>query len=750
MSIQRLPGAVAAQIKSSATVASLNATVLGLLRNALDAGAVRVTVSVDYGRGSCVVEDDGAGIPPDEFRVDGGLGKLYYTSKYPPLKGAHGRYGTFLASVADLSLLTIVSRGRGCSSESTLTIHNGKLLRRHITDVSSQTVFASPHGTRVTVRDLFGCMPVRARLRPLPDSAAWNRDWDDLIRSVAALLLAWPGSISATIHDEASDARRTLRGVQENEPAVRTAHLLAQAGLCERMDPESWVSVGASVSGVHVSGSVCLDPAASKRAQFLRIGVTPLSAAHPADRLYSEINKIFAESDFGATDLTKSDERTTRGPMDSFVREQRPRKAVDRWPMFSLGIDLDGDTTADVVLDDQRHDLAVIASLLRTVTVEFLKTHGFYADPATCYQSGSTGGSPSRSREGTPGSPTKKQKTAEVRGKRVPPLLPKRSRDAQSLFSSWPQTKSARSSKTKLTQAQVIANPEIETRGGSAEEQSMFFVKPDSLHEEDEHTGEACCDTSRDMKEWDESTLTSGDLKFSRARLEAATIIGQVDQKFILIRAPPETDDSGPLLILVDQHAADERCRVEALLQDYFEERRHEGAIATVLSRPMQFELSTDELSLLERSKAYFRHWGVAYDMLPPNETREADTTVLRVTALPSCIVDRCTQDPRLVVDLIRKEIWERKEADLDWRPASDSNTHWTARFYRCPRGILDLINSRACRSAIKFNDALTRDECVDLTDRLRRCSFPFQCAHGRPSMVPLLNLGLDESSNLY
>lgn len=40
------------------------------------------------------------------------------------------------------------------------------------------------------------------------------------------------------------------------------------------------------------------------------------------------------------------------------------------------------------------------------------------------------------------------------------------------------------------------------------------------------------------------------------------------------------------------------------------------------------------------------------------------------------------------------------------------------------------------------FNDTLTLEQCSDLLDRLVRCAFPFQCAHGRPSMVPLVDLG--------
>ncbi len=40
------------------------------------------------------------------------------------------------------------------------------------------------------------------------------------------------------------------------------------------------------------------------------------------------------------------------------------------------------------------------------------------------------------------------------------------------------------------------------------------------------------------------------------------------------------------------------------------------------------------------------------------------------------------------------------------------------------------------------FNDVLSKEACRDLVGRLAACAFPFQCAHGRPSMVPLLDLG--------
>lgn len=76
-SIKALPANVVAQIKSSAAITNLNGVVLELLKNSLDADAWIVTITVDFQRGGCVVEDNGCGIPPTEFQEDGGLVKLH-------------------------------------------------------------------------------------------------------------------------------------------------------------------------------------------------------------------------------------------------------------------------------------------------------------------------------------------------------------------------------------------------------------------------------------------------------------------------------------------------------------------------------------------------------------------------------------------------------------------------------------------------------------------------------------------------
>lgn len=319
----------------------------------------------------------------------------------------------------------------------------------------------------------------------------------------------------------------------------------------------------------------------------------------------------------------------------------------------------------------------------------------------------------------------------------------------------------------------------------------------------------------------DPSDLVSLGLRgrVAKAALAAAEVVGQVDGKFILIKvaagAPPSsraesasthTPAGRPLLVLVDQHAADERCRLEELMASYFppsegapsDDDDDDDAVAQPLSRPLAFDAVPREAALFDRFAPHFRRWGIIYEVggeeagqervaggrvtrsgsslaartaagtatanPPPQESGrrqkiDGGRTRLRVTALPPAIVDRCRAEPKLLVELLRREVWRLEELGgggsattvaaqqpppgLAGGEGSEEAEHaWVGRFLGCPAGVLDLLNSRACRGAVMFNDRLTREECVALVARLARCAFPFQCAHGRPAMVPLLDLG--------
>uniref|UniRef100_UPI00398E92F7 DNA mismatch repair protein Mlh3-like n=1 Tax=Pristiophorus japonicus TaxID=55135 RepID=UPI00398E92F7 len=56
-------------------------------------------------------------------------------------------------------------------------------------------------------------------------------------------------------------------------------------------------------------------------------------------------------------------------------------------------------------------------------------------------------------------------------------------------------------------------------------------------------------------------------------------------------------------------------------------------------------------------------------------------------------------------------------------------------------RTVLKVLSSQACHGAVKFGDGLSVEECGSLMESLASCDLPFQCAHGRPSMLPLADL---------
>ncbi|KAI8304247.1 Vacuolar protein sorting-associated protein 11-like protein [Colletotrichum sp. SAR11_59] len=256
------------------------------------------------------------------------------------------------------------------------------------------------------------------------------------------------------------------------------------------------------------------------------------------------------------------------------------------------------------------------------------------------------------------------------------------------------------------------------------------------------------------------------------AALVGAEVVSQVDAKFILVklhreqvsgRARPELQRNS-VLVLVDQHAADERCRLEALMQNYFE--RADGSDEVVartqaLDKPLQFEFTNKEHLLLRRYAHHLRRWGIFY-MLGDQETNEwrhksRQLPKIEVLSLPPSIYERCKTDPKLLAEVLRNEIWKLEE---EGRPTTRPFTaakgiaggdiDWVSNFHGCPQGILDLLHSRSCRSAIMFNDILSKGECKDLvrrlaaslereaptsTDTQRR---PQHNSHRRPSDDPL------------
>lgn len=141
----------------------------------------------------------------------------------------------------------------------------------------------------------------------------------------------------------------------------------------------------------------------------------------------------------------------------------------------------------------------------------------------------------------------------------------------------------------------------------------------------------------------------------------------------------------------------------------------------------------------------HFASWGILYDLI----SNKTDPPRLNILTLPPGISERCKTEPKLIMELLRGEIYALAETgSTRSRPAdvelADTKHAWLRRMGSCPKGILHLLNSRACRSAIMFNDRLSLEQCQNLVRKVAGCAFPFMCAHGRNSMVPLVYLDGD------
>ena len=261
--------------------------------------------------------------------------------------------------------------------------------------------------------------------------------------------------------------------------------------------------------------------------------------------------------------------------------------------------------------------------------------------------------------------------------------------------------------------------------------------------------------------------------KISAPNLANSTVLGQLDKKFILVKSTAISSmnqdanaiHESQMLVLVDQHAADERYGVEALLRALCSPPSSQSSElqtvaglnsaidTTMLAKPIIISVTVREWGLFKSYAKHFANWGILIEFSPQTRGQASPpgapmTTNIQILSLPPSIAERCRSDVKHLAEMLREEVWRLEELGpqavaIPARTNDDAEPEsWINRIRTCPPGILNMLNSRACRSAIMFNDELTLEECEVLTRRLAQCSFPFQCAHGRPTMIPLVDIG--------
>ena len=155
--IRRLPETLVNRIAAGEVVERPASALKELVENAIDAGALRIAVSImDGGLGSIEITDDGCGMSPDEMAL---ALERHATSKLPDEAieqvGTLGFRGEALPSIGSVSRLTLESRARGAEQGWRRVVDHGQLIE--------EGPAALPPGTRVRVENLFGKIPARRK-----------------------------------------------------------------------------------------------------------------------------------------------------------------------------------------------------------------------------------------------------------------------------------------------------------------------------------------------------------------------------------------------------------------------------------------------------------------------------------------------------------------------------------------------------------------------------------------------------------
>lgn len=199
-------------------------------------------------------------------------------------------------------------------------------------------------------------------------------------------------------------------------------------------------------------------------------------------------------------------------------------------------------------------------------------------------------------------------------------------------------------------------------------------------------------------------------VSIERESLETLRIIGQVEKKFIIVM------DNSSTMYAIDQHAASERLLYERNLR----KTTTSNVKSWTLPHSRKVNVSEAQKAVAEEQRSLLGKWGWTVGLTEGESTLEL-IQVPQLYRLAGC-EDIVLRDPEQL------------------RGFLDSLLDGAARG-GLPRPFNDAIASAACHAAVRFGDILSKSQCSTLVRSLSRCENPFACAHGRPSIVPLVTL---------
>ena len=201
---------------------------------------------------------------------------------------------------------------------------------------------------------------------------------------------------------------------------------------------------------------------------------------------------------------------------------------------------------------------------------------------------------------------------------------------------------------------------------------------------------------SAEEKKEEQLELFDGRLLSEEAR-KRHRLIGQVFDTYWLV----EYDGS---LYIIDQHAAHEK----VLFEQNFASLKSREYTSQYISPPIILSLSMREAELLNRSIDVFRQVGFEIEPFGGSE--------FAVRAVPGNLLSLAKKE--LLMEMI------------------DSLSEEGGRI--APESVYDRIAAMSCKAAVKGNTNLSFAEADQLIDSLLKLENPYQCPHGRPTIISI------------
>ncbi|XP_038722366.1 DNA mismatch repair protein MLH3 isoform X4 [Tripterygium wilfordii] len=710
-SIKPLPEALRSSVRSGVVLFDLTRVVEELVFNSLDAGATKVSVAV--GLGTCYVKvvDDGSGVSRDGLVL---LGERYATSKLHDLANvdatikSFGFRGEALASIADVSLLEIVTKACGRPNGYRKVMKGAKCLYLGLDDDMKDV------GTTVVVRDLFYNQPVRRKhmqsspkkvlhlikkcvLRiALVHSKVFFKVFD--IESEDDLLYTRPcaSPLSLLMSGFGLKDSKFLHELEYSDGILKLSGYVSGPYGCHDIKAFQYVYINSRFvckGPIHKllnnlgTRTVCLDQWKANRgslkgkrstAQALPAYMLNLLCPHSLYDLTFEPSKTFVEFKDWAPVLYFIEEAVQKLWRGSTYGEPLSHGA-DIFHKDNKWNEADNITSEEEEANevkDLRQSLGVLHSSSKLNSVEDLEFGTRQDDRNIQDVMLETNGL--RDDEKFENSHCTCANDVGL----FEDFIPKETEESLHYAVKWrtrPQT----------------------TNNG----------RPNHIH-----------DQNKILEISSGFFHLSGDLLFPKSInkncLAGARVLHQVDKKFISIVA-------GGTLAVIDQHAADERIRLEELRRKVLS---GEGKAVTFLDTEQELVLPEIGYQLLHNYADLIKDWGWFCSIHSQGSRSfkknlnvlHQQPTLITLLAVP-CI---------LGVNLTHMDLQEFLEQLGDTDGAST-----------IPPSVIRVLNFKACRGAIMFGDSLLPSECSLIVEELKQTSLCFQCAHGRPTTAPLVNM---------